>query len=87
MHEDCQDCFDRISEFMDGETDECTCERIRAHLKNSPKCQNCLESLRKTVTLCKEGSNEKVPPDVRARIRALINMRLRTLIDMCSSRM
>lgn len=74
MHEDCRDCIKKISEFMDGETDERTCEKIRDHLKSSRKCRNCLESLEKTVDVCRKSTHEGVPPDARARLRAMIEM-------------
>lgn len=74
MHEDCQNCFEKISEFMDGETDEGTCEKIRGHLRNSPKCRKCLESLEKTVDLYRKSPHEGIPPDVRARLRVMMEM-------------
>jgi predicted anti-sigma-YlaC factor YlaD len=72
MHEDCQNCFEKISEFMDGETDERTCEKIRGHLRDSLKCRKCFESLGKTVDLYRQSPQESLPPDVRARLRAMI---------------
>lgn len=74
MHEDCQDCLEKLSEFMDGEANEKTCEEIRAHLESSPKCRRCLESLEKTVDLFKQSPNERIPPDVQARLRAMLEM-------------
>jgi anti-sigma factor (TIGR02949 family) len=74
MDEDCRECLEKISEFMDGETDERTCDKIRAHIENSLKCQKCFESLGKTVDLFRQSPQERIPPDVQARLREMIEM-------------
>ncbi|MBW1800386.1 MAG: zf-HC2 domain-containing protein [Deltaproteobacteria bacterium] len=69
MHDDCKKYFERISEYLDGELDASICEKINQHLQECPECRNCLESLKKTVDICKKLPPETIPEDVQARIR------------------
>lgn len=72
MHEDCMKHVEHISEFLDGELDEATCEEIRAHLRDCPECRACVESLKKTVDVMKRCPRESVPRDVKLRLRAAL---------------
>lgn len=70
MHEGCMKHLEHISEFLDGELDEATCEEIRAHLRDCPACRECIESLKKTVEVLKRLPRESVPADIKHRLRA-----------------
>ncbi len=70
MHEECKDLFERISEYIDGEVDQITCEKIEEHFRDCPECKTCFESLKKSVSLCKEMPNEEVPIEAKQRLRA-----------------
>jgi mycothiol system anti-sigma-R factor len=72
MHEDCMKHIEHISEFLDGELDEATCEEIRAHLRECPACRECVESLKKTVDVLKRCPDESVPGDVHDRLKAAL---------------
>jgi mycothiol system anti-sigma-R factor len=72
MKEDCRSYFLKISEYLDGEVDEKTCDKIETHLRQCPECLDCFESLEKTIQLCKNGSSEALPADVRKRLRATL---------------
>ena len=69
MHDDCKKYFERISEFLDGELDTSICEKINQHIRECPECQNCFESLKKTVDICKKMPLETIPEEVQDRIR------------------
>lgn len=69
MKEDCKKYFERISEYLDGELDDDICHEIEAHLEECPDCRACLDSLKKTIQLCKEAVKEEIPPDIRERLR------------------
>ena len=72
MHEDCKELFEKISEYLDGEADQITCEKIEEHIRECPECQTCFESLKKSVALCKELPNEEVPIETKQRLRAAL---------------
>jgi anti-sigma factor (TIGR02949 family) len=70
MKEDCKKYFERISEYLDGELDNEICDEIETHLKECPECRECLDSLKKTIQLCKEAGKEAIPSDIRERLRS-----------------
>jgi RNA polymerase sigma-70 factor (ECF subfamily) len=72
MTGDCKRYFSRISEYLDGELDERVCGEIERHLKGCPECRECIESLKATVRLCREGSKERISDDFRSRLRAAL---------------
>ena len=69
MHEDCKAYFEKISEYLDGELDGTLCEKIETHLIECPECQDCFDSLKKTIGLCKKVPRDEIPRDVQKRIR------------------
>ncbi len=68
MEADCREYFERVSEYLDGELDEELCRRIRKHLDQCPECMDCIESLRKTVRLCRQAGRDRIPAETRARL-------------------
>ena len=72
MMKDCNKYFKRISEYLDGELEDEICHEIETHLKDCPECRECLESLKKTIQLCKEGGDDEIPSDIRERLRSTL---------------
>ena len=72
MREDCAKYFKRISEYLDGELDEQISRKIDRHLQDCPECQDCIDSLRISIQLCKEAGKEEMPADVRERLRSML---------------
>ena len=71
-HEDCLKLFERLSEYLDRELDDATCQEIEAHLGECPPCKVCMETLKRTVDLCRNLKQQKVPPDFSQRLQELI---------------
>lgn len=72
MKESCKKYFRSISEYLDGELDADICKKIEAHLDRCPECRECLDSLRRTIELCKKAAAEEIPADAGHRLRAKI---------------
>jgi mycothiol system anti-sigma-R factor len=72
MTAQCKKYFQKISEYLDGELDKEICQKIRQHLQGCPECRRCLDSLRKTIDLCKEAGREKIPSDAQERLRSTL---------------
>jgi anti-sigma factor RsiW len=72
MSEECRKYFDRISEYLDGELEQDICHEIDAHLRECPECRRCVESLKKTVELCREGAREEIPQDAKERLKSAL---------------
>jgi anti-sigma factor RsiW len=69
MSEECKAYFERVSEYLDGELNDEICRKIEAHLSECPECRDCIESLRKTIGLCREAAQEEIPQAARERVR------------------
>lgn len=60
-HENCKEIFALLSEHLDAELPQASCEEIEKHLAGCPPCLEFLESLKRTVGLCR-GYNAGVQP-------------------------
>ncbi|HEY1205493.1 MAG: zf-HC2 domain-containing protein [Bryobacteraceae bacterium] len=59
----CHDVFALLSEYLDRELTPQTCAEIEAHLAGCPPCIEFLNSLKRTVRLCRDcGGGEKPRP-------------------------
>jgi len=66
--------FAKLSEYLDNELDELTCNDIEAHARDCIPCKACLETLRQTIGLCRSlAPDEKpVPEAFSNQLKALI---------------
>lgn len=64
-HKHCLDLFEKLSEYIDGELDHATCE-------NCVACFSCLETLKRTVALCKNVSEKPVPLELSQKLKEII---------------
>ena len=80
-HTDCKKIFARLSEYLDVELPDGDCERIKEHLAGCPPCVEFVESLRKSVELCRTYDHDSRPapmsPDVRAELERVWRKALR----------
>jgi anti-sigma factor RsiW len=56
MSLECGDVFAKLSEYLDGELPEDICAKMRTHIGDCAPCVEFVESLRKSIELCKNGS-------------------------------
>jgi anti-sigma factor (TIGR02949 family) len=61
-HENCKDVFAMLSEYLDRELNAETCADIEAHLADCPPCIEFLNSLKRTIGLCKDCEPVEAPP-------------------------
>ena len=66
----CKKGFEKISEYLDGELDDNLCREIEEHLRHCPVCRECVDSMRKTIQLCKKAATEEIPVDARERLKS-----------------
>lgn len=71
-HQHCLEMFEKLSEFIDGELDHATCAEIQKHAENCVACFSCLETLKRTVALCKNVGNKPIPPDLSEKLKEII---------------
>ena len=60
-YQDCKQLFAVLSQYLDAELPAADCEAIRAHIANCPPCVKFIESLEKTIRLCRESKPAELP--------------------------
>ena len=68
----CLDLFDKLSEYIDGEMDEAERRELEIHISQCVACFGCLESLRRTIALCKQAGPQTVPAVFSAKLQTMI---------------
>ncbi len=72
---DCKDLLSQMNDYIDGDLDETLCSEIEAHIKTCQHCQIIVDTLKKTITLCREEGREvNLPPDARQRLFEKLNL-------------
>jgi len=66
---DCKEIFASLSEYLDLELPPDACKEIEAHLAGCPPCIEFVESLRKTVQLCRQYRPAELPGPLGAQAR------------------
>ena len=65
----CRHLLGSLSDFVDGTLDESLCSEIERHMSDCEDCRIVIDSLRKTIYLYKETSQqERMPDGVRERL-------------------
>lgn len=71
---ECKEVFEKLSEYLDAELPPDLCEKMRGHIEDCPPCVEFVNSLRKTMDLCRQltpPDGAPLPEDAKARIRAV----------------
>jgi anti-sigma factor RsiW len=68
----CLDILKQLSAYIDDELPSDICAELRRHLGACPNCEVFIESLRKTVTLCR---HHQAPP-LSAQDRAMLRLEI-----------
>jgi RNA polymerase sigma-70 factor (ECF subfamily) len=72
-HRHCLELFEKLSEYLDDELDEATCKDIEKHVKECVPCFICLQTLKRTVDLCKQAGDRPIPRDFSRKLREVIH--------------
>ena len=69
---DCGHVFALLSQYLDRELPPTNCEQIEAHLHDCPECIQFVESLKRSVQLCRQfGTAQPAQPPDRQSLAAL----------------
>ena len=71
-HRHCLEMFQKLSEYIDGELDRVTCAEIEQHAENCVACFSCLQTLKRTVAICKNTKEKPVPRELSQRLKEII---------------
>ena len=78
-HKHCLEMFERLSEYLDDELDDITCKEIEAHVKECVACFSCMQTLKRTVDLCKQTPNQPVPKAFSEKLKELVQNMPKTI--------
>ena len=72
-HENCREIFAELSAYLDADLPPDACAEIEEHLAGCPPCIEFVNSLRRTVELCREYRHGALPTPLGegARVRLL----------------
>ena len=65
----CQDVVAMLSRRLEGEIDSGACAEMEKHLQSCATCRGRCDSLRATLTLCRNAGSAQVPPEVARSVR------------------
>ena len=71
-HKHCLEMFEKLSEYIDGELDHATYTDIQKHAKDCVACFSCLETLKRTVALCKNVADKPIPSNLSEKLKEII---------------
>ena len=75
MAKECPDYISDLNDYLDGGLSPELCAEIEAHVG---KCQNCrimVDTLKQTVSFCREGIEESLPPVLEDKLKGLLRAR------------
>lgn len=69
QHQHSPDIIKQICDQMGADLNAPACREVKEHLKNCPDCQVYFNTVRKTVTWCRDLEEKKnIPPEIRNRL-------------------
>ncbi len=65
----------QICDFMGEDLNAPACREVAEHLESCPTCQVQLDTIKRTVTICRElENNKKIPAEVNDRLFKVLNL-------------
>lgn len=64
----CRELLEQLNQYVDGDIDPALCEEIERHLADCDPCQVMVDTLRKTITIYKNGRPLELPPGFHKRL-------------------
>ncbi len=75
MARKCREYLSDLNDFLDGELSEELCKEIENHVGQCENCRIMIDTLKKTVSLCREGNSEKLPNSIENKLTDLLSKR------------
>ncbi len=72
-HPHCLELFEKLSEYIDDELAPTERRAIEAHVAGCVACLACLQTLRRTVALCRTGGDHPVPEEFSRRLYSALS--------------
>lgn len=75
MGKSCRDYIKGLSDYLDGEVEPELCAEIEKHIGQCENCRIMVDTLKQTVTLCRDGRSEKLPEALESKLTSLLRDR------------
>ena len=67
--QDCNKIFAMLSEYLDKELPPATCEELERHIQDCAPCVEFVDSLKKSVQVCRQYKAEVEPPPISPAVK------------------
>ena len=75
MPKDCREYLGELNDYLDGDIDPELCAEIEKHIGECENCRIMVDTMRRTVWLCREGASEPLPEGLQRRLADLLKSR------------
>ena len=75
MGRKCAEYVSDLNDYLDGELDPSICEEIEKHVGQCENCRIMVDTMKQTVTLCREGKPEQLPASLEGKLSNLLKAR------------
>jgi anti-sigma factor RsiW len=72
---ECEEMLKMLNEYVDGELDPSICEQLQKHLADCNPCRVVVDTMRKTITLYRDGSRYELPAEFREKLHENLRSR------------
>ncbi len=77
MAKKCAEYIGELNEYLDGEVSPKLCEEIEKHIGECQNCRIMVDTMRQTVSLCREGKRERLPESLESKLGDLLREKWR----------
>jgi predicted anti-sigma-YlaC factor YlaD len=75
MGEKCHEYIQGLNDYLDGDVSPDLCKEIEKHIGECENCRIMVDTLKQTVTLCREGKEEKLPKELELKLNNILKKR------------
>ena len=75
MAKKCPEYISDLNDYLDGQVDETLCAEMEAHIGQCNNCRIMVDTMKQTVSLCRDGKAEKLPEAVEGKLGKLLKDR------------
>ncbi len=75
MGRKCLDYIKELNDYIDGELDPSICEEIEKHIGHCENCRIMVDTMKQSVTLCREGRPVDLPKSLESKLNNLLKER------------
>jgi hypothetical protein len=70
---DCKTIFEMLSQYLDQELPEGTCEELDRHIRDCAPCVEFVASLKRSIQLCRQYETAERPPAIPASLKQFLS--------------